>query len=66
MGKYYIGFDCGTQSTKTAIYNEMFECIAEEAIPTEITYPKPEWVEMDADLYLESVKQGIRICVKKS
>lgn len=66
MGKYYIGFDCGTQSTKTAIYNEMFECIAEEAIPTEITYPKPDWVEMDADLYLESVKQGIRSCVKKS
>lgn len=64
--KYYIGFDCGTQSTKTALYREDTVCVAETMIPTEIFYPKDGWAEMDADHYLESVRQGIRICLEKS
>jgi xylulokinase len=49
MPKYYIGFDCGTQSTKTAIYRDDTVCVAETAIPTVINYPNPGWAEMDAD-----------------
>lgn len=66
MNKYYIGFDCGTQSTKTAIYDQHMNCVAEEQIPTIINYPKAGWAEMDADHYLQSVRDGIRACVEKS
>jgi xylulokinase len=64
--KYYIGFDCGTQSTKTVIYSEETECVAEYIIPSKIEYPAPDWVDMDADHYVESVREGIRHCVKES
>ena len=66
MEKYYIGFDCGTQSTKTAIYRDDTTCVAEELIPTKINYPVAGWAEMDADHYLASVRQGINACLKKS
>lgn len=66
MGKYYIGFDCGTQSTKTAIYRDDTTCIAEELIPTNINYPAPGLAEMDADHYLASVRKGIKACLEKS
>lgn len=66
MAKYYVSFDCGTQSTKTAIYRDDTICVAEEAIPTQIHYPAAGWAEMDADHYLQSVRQGIRSCLQKS
>ena len=66
MGKCYIGFDCGTQSVKVAIYNEAFECMAEAGIPTKITYPQANLAEMNAEDYLEGVREGIRQCVKSS
>lgn len=66
MPNYYIGFDCGTQSTKVAIYDNNLNCIAEHNIPTVITYPKAGWAQMDADHYLNSVREGIRTCLEKS
>ncbi|MBP2630643.1 MAG: carbohydrate kinase [Firmicutes bacterium] len=66
MPKYYIGFDCGTQSTKTAIYRDDTVCVAEESIPNVISYPKAGWAEMDADHYLYSVREGIKSCLAKS
>ena len=66
MAKYYIGFDCGTQSTKTAIYGDNAVCVAEHAIPTTIEYPQPGWAQMDADHYLQSVREGIKACLEKS
>jgi xylulokinase len=66
MEKYYIGFDCGTQSTKTAIYRNDTTCVAEEQIPTIINYSAAGHAEMDADHYLDSVRQGIQSCIKKS
>ncbi|MDR1514180.1 MAG: carbohydrate kinase [Synergistaceae bacterium] len=64
--KFYIGFDCGTQSTKTVIYSEDFECVAEHVIPSKIESPAANWVDMDAEHYLESVRQGIQQCLKTS
>ena len=66
MSKYYIGFDCGTQSTKTTIYDDNFDCVAEDMIPTEIYYPQAGWAEMDADKYYDSVIAGIKNCLAKS
>lgn len=66
MTKYYIGFDCGTQSTKTAIYREDTQCVAQCQIPTTISYPAPGLAEMDVDEYLRSVREGIRSCLDQS
>ena len=66
MAKYYIAFDCGTQSTKTAIYDDNAHCVAESSVPTNIEYPQAGWAQMDADHYLESVRVGIRSCIEKS
>ncbi|MCI8485047.1 MAG: FGGY-family carbohydrate kinase [Lachnospiraceae bacterium] len=63
MGKYYVGFDAGTQSVKVVIYNLEMECIAEANYPTYLYYPNPGWVEMKVDEYLDAVKKGIRDCV---
>ncbi|MDO4976298.1 MAG: FGGY-family carbohydrate kinase [Eubacteriales bacterium] len=65
-GKYYIGFDAGTQSVKVVIYNLEMECIAESNYPTYLYYPQPGWVEMNADEYLDAVKKGIRDCVAEA
>lgn len=53
MGKLYMGFDAGTQSVKVAVYDEHFELVAAESLPTTLTYPQPGWVQMDVDNYLE-------------
>ncbi len=66
MGKYYIGFDAGTQSVKVVLYSLEMECIAESNYPTFLYYPNPGWVEMKADEYLEQVKKGIRDCVEQA
>ena len=55
MTKYYIGFDCGTQSTKTALYRDDMVCMAKTQIATNLKCPKPEWLEMDVDDYLDGV-----------
>ncbi len=60
MGKYYIGFDAGTQSVKVVLYNLDLECVAETSYPTFFEYPQPGWVQMDAEKYYEAVKMGIR------
>lgn len=65
MEKYYLGFDAGTQSVKTAIYNEQMECVASDTNATELSYPHPGWVDMDADQYLEAAVTGIRHCVNQ-
>lgn len=65
MDTYYLGFDAGTQSVKVAIYNINMECIASDVNATQLNYPYPDWVEMDADQYLEATVTGIRNCVNQ-
>ena len=48
MDTYYLGFDAGTQSVKVAVYNINMECIASDVNATQLNYPHPDWVEMDA------------------
>ena len=66
MTKYYIGFDCGTQSTKTALYRDDMVCMAKTQIATNLKCPKPEWLEMNVDDYLDGVIEGIKYCIEAS
>ena len=64
--KYYLSFDCGTQSTKTALYDEDFNCVCEKSYSNEIVYPNPGWAQMDANCYLEHVINGFAFCIKQA
>lgn len=63
MGKYYVGFDAGTQSVKVVIYNLELECVAESVHPTYLYYPNQGWVEMKVEEYFDAVKMGMKDCI---
>lgn len=65
MEQYYLGFDAGTQSVKTAVYDIDMNLIVQDTNETILNYPHPGWVEMDADQYLSATVTGIRNCVNK-
>ena len=64
-GRYYLGFDAGTQSVKVVVYDGDGECVAQVSHPTTIRYPEPRCVEMDPDEYLALTIQGIRECTEE-
>lgn len=66
MKPCFIGFDCGTMGTKTALYTVEGECLAESFRETEFTYPHPGWVQLDANRYVESIVLGIQDVLEKS
>ncbi len=62
MKKYYLTFDAGTQSVKTAIFDENLQCVVSFSLPTSLAYPQSGWVEMNADNYLQCTLDGMREC----
>ena len=66
MGKYYIAFDCGTMGTKTALYSIDSTRVAEAYRENKISYPRPGWAEMDANCFVNNVREGVRECLAKS
>ncbi len=66
MTKYYIAFDCGTMGTKTAIYSLESARVAEAYRENKISYPRPGWAEMDANCFVQNVREGVRECLAKS
>ena len=66
MAKYYIGFDCGTMGTKTAIYRIDSTRMAEAYRENKISYPQPGWAEMDPLGFVQAVREGVRECLQKS
>jgi len=66
MGKYYIGYDCGTMGTKVAIYADDSTLVAEAYRPHKIDYPKPGWAEMEPDQFYRCVTEGIKECMTTS
>jgi len=62
MGRYYLGFDAGTQSVKVAVYDEKMQEAASWSAPTTLVYPHPGWVEMNVDEYLQLTVRGMKEC----
>lgn len=59
---YYLGFDAGTQSVKVGVYDEQMNCVSQATKKTTLYYPEAGWVEMDAQEYLQLIKQCMRQC----
>ena len=66
MARYYIGFDCGTMGTKTALYREDSVRMAEAYRENIISYPHPGRAEMDPRGFVRNVEEGVRECLHKS
>ncbi|MBI5604546.1 MAG: carbohydrate kinase [Deltaproteobacteria bacterium] len=66
MSRTYIGFDCGTQGTKVALYADDSRLIAEAFRPHQILYPQPGWAEMDPNQFYQVVTEGIAECVHQA
>ena len=65
MGKYYLGFDAGTQSVKVAVYDKNMNQMVSSSAPTTLTYPEPGWVNMSCEEYLELTIKGMKECSRQ-
>src|SRR5574344_1187083 len=59
MKKYILAIDQGTTSTRAILISQKGEEIYKAQRPVECLYPKPGWVEQDADKLWVSVVDGI-------
>ena len=58
-----ITIDQGTTNTKVLLINERGEVIAQAARALTQSYPHPAWVEQDADLLWQSVREALDECL---
>ena len=49
MSKYIMAFDAGTTSNRCIIFNEKGQIVSQAAKESTQYFPKPGWVEHDAD-----------------
>lgn len=52
--------------TKVALYDIDGQCLAESYRETEMLFPNPGWVEMDANAYIQNITFGIKDVLVKS
>ncbi|SHE30668.1 glycerol kinase [Marinitoga hydrogenitolerans DSM 16785] len=59
---YYLAIDEGTSSTRTLLFDENFNLIDSSQKEINMIYPKPGWVEQDADeLYFKTEETMIEV-----
>jgi xylulokinase len=64
--KYVVGVDIGTQGTKTRLYDEEGRCLGSGFARSKLHRPRTGVVEEDPDDQLDSVRQTLRVCVRKA
>jgi glycerol kinase len=62
---YILAIDQGTTNTKAILVNQQGEVVVQASRPVDIHFPKPAWVEQDANVIWQSVKGAIDDCLKK-
>lgn len=59
MEQYYLGFDAGTQSVKTAVYDIDMNLIVQDTNATILNYPHPGWVEwMQTSTFMQRLRES--------
>lgn len=66
MSKYLIGVDIGTQGTKSIIFNDDFQIIAQSFEESNLISPRPGVVEQDPDEMYGSVVRTIKDIIDQS
>lgn len=57
---YVIGIDCSTIATKAVVWNERGDAVAEGRATFELSSPRPDWGEQNAEDWWESTKTALR------
>ena len=63
---YILAIDEGTSSTRSIIFNDKFEVIAVSQRELEVDYPKPGWVEQDANEIWQKTLQTMEEVLEKA
>jgi glycerol kinase len=65
MGKYVLSIDQGTTSTRAIVFDKKGNIIASNQQEFTQYFPKPGWVEHDAEEIWESVKQVVSLVLRE-
>ena len=65
MKKFFLSIDQGTTSTRTVLYDFRFKYIDQEQIEIKQFYPKPGYVEHDAEEIWEKTYKTFKKLLKK-
>ncbi len=66
MNQYILAIDQGTTNTKVILVNALGQCMAQASKPVSINFPKPAWVEQDANVIWQSVRDAINDCLQEA
>ncbi len=64
--RYILTIDVGTSSTKTALWNEAGQQLAEATQPYALNRPQPIWAEIDGNIWWEAVCTTVREVIARS
>ena len=64
--RYILTIDVGTSSTKTAVWNDAGETLAEATHPYALQRPNPIWAEIAGNVWWEAVCATVRRVVADS
>ncbi len=64
--RYILTVDVGTSSTKTALWNEAGQQLAETSQPYALNRPQPVWAEIDGNVWWEAVCSTVRDVIAQS
>src|SRR5690348_13855754 len=62
---YLLSLDEGTTSARAVLYDERGIRLAMESCPVESKYPKPGWVEQDANAIWRAQMEAVRLTLAK-
>ena len=65
-GRYLAGIDIGTTGTKMAVYDLKGNPVASAYREYPCIYPKPAWVDQDADLVVKSMMEACKEAITSS
>lgn len=64
--RHVLAIDQGTTNTKVLLFNERGESVARSARPVSISFPRPGWVEQDAEALWRSVGEAVDECLTQA
>ncbi len=64
--KYLVGIDIGTTGAKTMLFDPQGRVLASTYREYTCVYPKPNWVEQDVSLLIQSAMEASREAVSQS
>src|SRR5258707_815008 len=66
MASYVLAIDQGTTSSRAAIFNERGQCLGSGVQPLTQHFPRPGWVEHDADEIWRSVVETVPVALARA